>query len=106
MSDNKKLNKAEISESELEGINGGTTREIFSDNSFLKSIGVTENYWGYVDFLFDDGKGAAIAKEWEKVGVRCIFDPNGTNRYFIDKGEISRTQAIDYAKKFIAEKNK
>ncbi len=101
MTDNKKINRKEISETDLYKIHGGSTEEIFYDNCFLKQLGVTQNYWGYVDFLFDDSKGAAIAKEWEKVGVTCVFDPAGDNRYYIKEGMITRPQALEYAKKFL-----
>ena len=101
MSDNKKINRTEMSEKELDQISGGSTSEIFYDNCFLKKLGVTENYWGYVDFLFDDTKGAAIAREWEKVGITCVFDPTGDNRYYIKEGQITRPQALEYAKKYL-----
>ncbi len=66
-------------------------------------MGVISNYWTYIDFLFDDNKGRAVAQAWSKVGVECRLTPIVSNQYYIDGQRVSRNEAIEYARKYRAE---
>ena len=93
---------------QLDGVAGGSTQQCKDDIAFLRSL-LTEPVDDQIHTSgYDQLNLAMTAKEgWKKVGVRCeAFIKNNQNKYFIGVGEVSRQEAMEYAKRIVAMRNR
>ena len=96
MADEKKITGEILTESELDGVVGGSKAQSNRDADFLKDIGATDASYQNND---DPRK---LQRAWAKMGVTFIENPNdGTNRYFNNGKQVSRIDALKVAAKMM-----
>ncbi len=94
----KKIDKeAELSEEELNQINGGMAKETSDDSKFLNKLANLCDRYGSGMAYWSTEVGAEVTDAWSKVGVR--FEKSGykANKYFINGKEVSQSEAREHA---------
>lgn len=91
MADEKKITGEILSESELDGVVGGSQAQSNRDGDFLKDIGAIK--------ANDNG---SLERAWARMGVTFIEDTgDGTNKYYNNCKQISRIDALKVAAKMM-----
>ena len=92
-----------LSDDELEGVAGGNAVESASDSKFLNSLGLCDRY-STVRLRWEN-HDQEIIDAWKKVGVDATIHSGNLstigkdNVYKIDGNTVSRTEAMEHAKK-------
>ena len=117
MADNEKNNTKIMKENfadkaldaeQLDGVAGGSVQQNKDDLAFLRNLLPEPLPDQIKDPGYAEYNWALTAQEgWAKVGVKCrAFGKNYQNQYFIGDVEVSHEEAMDYAKKVMAQRNK
>ena len=91
---------------QLENVAGGTTEQNDQDLEFLRKLlndPLPNEYSKGYQLI---GQARAAEKGWAKVGVTVNAEIINNNRYFIGPLEVSQKEAMDFAKKVVAQRNK
>ena len=98
----------EMSKEQLDGVAGGSVQQNKDDLAFLRNLLPEPLPDQIKDPGYAEYNWALTAQEgWAKVGVKCrAFGKNYQNQYFIGDVEVSHEEAMDYAKKVMAQRNK
>ena len=95
----------QLSDEELDGIAGGTNFESAEDSKFLNNLlNGTEYYQcnSYsVNEIADVVPRFQLMMAWKSIGIDVKLARNYKNTYILDGKEISRDQALEYAKKTV-----
>ncbi len=98
----KKIDKdAELSEEELNMVNGGRAKETSDDSKFLNKLANLCDRYGSGMAYWSTEVGKEVTEAWSKVGVRFVKDDYQSNKYFINGKQVSQNEAMEHAMRVI-----
>ncbi len=108
MNENKELSmneEIELSDEDLNEVNGGFYSESAKDSLFLSKLGKRTLCLPHSEFEFTDSKCARrdVKYAWRRVGVDFIDLGKKPNEYYINGMQVSREEAMEHAKKVVKE---
>ena len=84
---------------QLEGVSGGSCKELSEDSRVLKSLGLCDKFYDQLDLKNSPRQGQEIVNAWKQGGVTVRTSKLYPNQYLIDGKKVTRLIAIDYIKK-------
>ena len=84
---------------QLEGISGGSCRELSEDSRVLKSLGLCDRFYDQSDLMSSPRQCQEIVNAWKQGGVTVRTSKLYPNQYLIDGKKVTRLIAIDHIKK-------
>ena len=106
MIDKSKLAKAAMSDEELDNVAGGNSWETAGDSQFLNSLNGSCKC--YDKYSVNSMARAKIKDAWAQVGIQADLSRSGSrsaNNYYLNGSRISREQAMQHAREFVANQN-
>ena len=90
---------------QLENVAGGTTEQNDQDLEFLRKLlneplHISNNGYGALNVAY------TVQDAWKKVGIRSTASMDQPNCYYIGELQVSQQEAMDYAKKVMAQRTK
>ena len=89
----------ELDPDQLDGISGGSCRELSEDSKVLRSLGLCDRFYDQSDLMNSPRQCQEVVAAWKKGGVTVRTSKLYPNQYIIDGNKVTRLIAIDHVKK-------